>query len=245
MKLLLVPFGLINLLLIGCAASRPTLQYDALPTPSVGTFYLDGNCIASCASDSSYFSLAIDRRAYVGGYGNLRAWFLFQNRATAPCLLRPWTILRLDIVDTLTGEKYPLAAASPNTLLTRIDEQEASENLFSFLGGALRAYEISSSNVSTRHKVRELASIVGSTSADLTATQAWYSIVRESMSSTLLRKNTVLPGASVNGYVYFPLQTEKGSFTTRLFSSKRWKCVFTVATPTGEQEVVFAPVDIE
>ena len=245
MKILLVCFALLSSLLMGCASSRPLLEYDAVPNEKVNTFFLDGVSIASHTSDSCFFSLAIDERAIVGGYGQLRVWCLYQNLGEAPYLLRPWAILRLDIVDSATGEKFPLAAASPNSLLSRIDEQQASQNLLTFLGGALQAIQVSSSNLPANQKVRAQAGIVRATTAEIAETQQWFSIVQSSVASGLLQKNTVFPGESVNGYVYFPLKSGKRTFTNALFSSKRWRCTITVSTPTGDQEVNFIPVEIE
>ncbi len=234
-----------SILLTGCASTRPLVQYDAVPGPKINAFYIDGVSIASCPTDSCFFSLAIDQQAIVGGYGHLRVWFLYENTSSAPFLLRPWTILRMEIIDSVTGERYAVSAATPNELLTKIDKQEASEAALAFLGGVTRSLEAANSNMTPREQLRAQSTNVVAAAADIASTQQWYSIVRSSTTSGLLQKNTVDPGQSVNGYVYFPLKTQRRTFTNLLFGSRRWKCAITATTPTGDQEVMFVPVDKE
>jgi hypothetical protein len=233
------------LTLWGCSSSRPMLTYDAISTDEIASFYVDGLSIASCHTDSCYFSISINQKAVIGGYGYLRVWLLYQNLGVNSCLLRPWTVLKLSIIDTATGKCYSTNPATPNELLTKVDKQEAAQNFLSVFGGALQALNVSSSNMPSRFKTAESFHIVDRTAMRMLATQTWYDVVRSSVSSSILNKNTVVQDASVNGYVYFPLQIDGKVFSKDVFKSKRWKCVVEVLTPSGYREVEFIPTDLE
>jgi hypothetical protein len=229
----------------GCSSSRPILTYDAKQTDNITAIYVDGLSIATCYTDSSYFSLSINQRSVIGGYSYLRVWFLFQNLGETPYLLKPWTILKLSIIDTITAKRYSINPSTPNELLTKINKQEASQNFLSILGGALQSINVSSSNLPSRIKTAENINIANETAANMLATQAWFDVVRSSVSSNMLNKNTVLQNASVNGFVYFPLLIEGKIFSREIFKTKKLKCVIDVLTPSGIREVEFIPTDLE
>ena len=245
MKLKYILFSLILFFFFGCSSLRPMLTYDAISTDDISSFYVDGISIASCHTDSCYFSLSINQRSTIGQYGYLRVWFLYQNLGINRYLLRPWTIMKLSIIDTLTGKRYSTNPSTPNELLTRIDKQEATQNFLSIFGGALQTLNVSSSNLPSRFKTMETVHIANSTAMKMLATQTWYDIVRLSISSSILNKNTVVQDASVNGYVYFPLKIERKVFSKDVFQSKKWKCIIEVLTPSGNREIEFVPTDLE
>ena len=245
MKLKYILLFIPIILLLGCSSSRPMLTYDAIPTDDVTALYVDGISIASCHTDSCYFSLSINQRSIIGGYSYLRVWFLYQNLGEIPYLLKPWTILKLSIIDSVTGKRYSINPATPNELLTRIDKQEASQNFLSIFGGALQAMNVSSSNLPSRFKTAENIHIANRTTMRMLATQVWFDVVRSSVSSNLLNKNTVVQDASVNGYVYFPLLIDGKIFSRDVFQSKKLRCAIDVLTPSGVREIEFIPTDLE
>lgn len=240
---LVILLGLMTL--AGCATTRPTITYDAVSTDSINAFFIDGLSIASSQTNDCYFSLSILEVTKVGGSGYLKVWFLYQNRDSTSYLLKPWEILKLHIVDLDKGSVYTSVPDTPNKMLRKIDKQEASQTFLSLFGGALQSFQVSSSNLSNRDKWMAEKQIMNNTIQDIMSTQLWYSLVRSSVSSSLLQKNTILPEQSVNGFVYFPLKIGDKIFTDKLFDSKRWKCKIEVLTPRGSKEIEFLPVDAE
>ncbi len=54
-------------------------------------------------------------------------------------------------------------------------------------------------------KKEKIKSILRQNHNDLQNTENWYNIFKNSINDGVLRKNTVFPNQSVNGYIYFPI----------------------------------------
>jgi hypothetical protein len=151
----------------------------------------------------------------------------------------------LSIIDNLTHQCYSINPATPYELLGKIDKQETSQNFLSLFSGAMQLMSVSSSNLPSRFKTAENIHIANNTTMKMLDTQTWYDVVRSSVSSNILNKNTLVQDASVNGYVYFPLQINDKAFTGDVFHSKRWNCTIDILTPNGTREIDFIPTDLE
>ena len=113
MKSAALLLALLSIAFASCTTSRPSLTYDAVASPEVSAFYVDGLSIASLQTDSCYVSMAIPERAVIGGLGHLKVWFLYQNLQSTSLLLRPWKNLTLHVISRRSGKEYAASAMAP------------------------------------------------------------------------------------------------------------------------------------
>jgi len=99
-------------------------------------------------------------------------------------------------------------------LLSKIEAQQLSQSVVTAIGGALEAASTQNTTISSSTgatlQVNDAAekrkTVYRETSSTLASISNWYDVFKQSINSGILRKNTLFPGQSVNGYIYFENQ---------------------------------------
>jgi hypothetical protein len=85
----------------------------------------------------------------------------------------------------------------------------------------------------------------------MTNTSMWDELYQNSISEGILRRNTVFPGQSVNGYIYFPLPSLLLVNTDFWYTAMNYNDfvksmdfthVVSLNLPKGAQEIEFTPI---
>jgi hypothetical protein len=78
------------------------------------------------------------------------------------------------------------------------------------------------------------------------ATNYWYDAFKNSISSGILRKNTMFQNQSVNGYVYFELPTLRDYAGRKYtFNPNDRGFTLTIKIPPAQKAILFKPIEGE
>jgi hypothetical protein len=207
--LLLLPF-------IGCSVSSVANKQIIFEPANKGIdfTYSDGIPVVNIKTDSSFYVLSLDQPE-VAANKYIRLWVLYQNNSNVPVLYKPYNSfeLRLQIKQD-TSKICLLLPEKPSEILTDIDVENLNSNTGIFLGGVLNSIVYGkNTTVTTNTGIaytiddgrQKSAAIIDRTNADMQMNNEKHGILKSDVSSGILRKNTVAPGKSVSGYVYFKL----------------------------------------
>ncbi len=254
--------GATALALLGCASTVPEAKYMPQAGPGISPFFANGQPIA-CVEDSSMFMLTALEPALIGENAYIRLWLMYQNKSDSPYLLEPLKLATLSTIRVTDGKGQPVAPTSPTTILAKLSNEEAARIIGQVIGGALQAAATEptrvrtttssvggvSSSTSTFNDVAEKQqAIADRTSANVTATETWYSLYRSSLNEGILRRNTVFPGQSVNGFIFFPLATGVLGWRENYESfvrSHKYKQTVALHLQSGQKILEFMPIEGE
>jgi hypothetical protein len=222
--------------LVGCAAHIVPTVYEPMRGEKVVTAYANGIPVISFMQDSlgNLFYLEYTR---VAGGRYFRLWLLTYNASSGSYLLDPTNSVSLLAIEAWgrdTLQQQLLLPELPSLMLAKIEDQEQAAQIANLVGGVLSAA------AGNKHAGIE-------TRIDFAATSTWFSLYKSSISSGILRKNTVFPGASVNGYVYFKanLKSKSNDYYGGMSGDNiREKFTFQVIfqLPSGQRKVSLVPV---
>lgn len=77
----------------------------------------------------------------------------------------------------------------------------------------------------------------------MVSTAILYDIFQSSVNSGILRRNTIFPGESVNGYIYFPIPADENGFLLIKPESHNYRLFIT--TQIGSKVIEFTPAEGE
>jgi len=210
----------------GCASTEPPTLFEPVSAPGIFTIYSNGTPIASLSTDSLLVLLSLDQTE-IAGDSYFRLWVLTQNLSDTVTLLEPSKIFTVNATPKGFGdssntpwwsdtnsyrrEDFAMRPKSPTEILNEINEEEATHTILTAIGGALEAASQRNTTVTSNrgeeyviHDAREKRDAVNQqTAASLASIANWYDVFKSSVTSGILRKNTLFPGQSVNGYIYF------------------------------------------
>ena len=204
---------ILTVIFCGCAHTSVPLLFEPVSAPSISTIYTNGVPIASVSTDSLFLLLALDQ-TQIAGDKYFRLWILAQNVSDTNMLLEPSKtfMLNADPKELSKVQKnFSMSAQSPTVILNSIEDEEATHSIITAIGGALEAASAKNTTITsnrgdkyTVHDVHEKRDVINQqTSSSMTSISNWYSIFKSSITSGILRKNTLFPGQGVNGYLYF------------------------------------------
>ncbi len=209
-------FFLLLLFVSGCATSNHFLIYEAKPSNNIYTFYSNGIPITSIKNEN-FFVLLSTEETYLLHKTYLRVWILYQNNSESPVILEPYNLATL--TGQYKGKTLNFYPQSPTEILDAIDEQKNAALILQSIGGALKELSTNNTTISgnngTRFEVNDQEekrnAVNEQTQRKLSNISNWYNIFESSFNNGVLRKNTVFPHNSVNGYIYIPLPDIRGS----------------------------------
>jgi hypothetical protein len=206
---------------LSLAEKRP-LIYEPVPTSTTRSYFADGQPFAIATADRAIVMLVVSPEK-IAGYKYVRVWCLYYNAGSEPVLFDPAKAASLISTKIKKGEAQELQPEAPSTILKQISNELANKEMAQTIGGALASFGQSMSvqmaepttiksntgetwTVNDRtERVRAANDRIGErTRAGLEKTRTAYDLYSTSVSAGILRRNTVFPGSSVNGFIYFP-----------------------------------------
>jgi hypothetical protein len=185
--------------------------------------------------------------------GETQSDYLFINKSSRSLLsIKKGTSLNIEMMDSGVDEqnrKYILSPEKPAVILNNIDNQKLMANITTAIGGALEEISTRPTTVTTKtasgetiqstvnNKSEKEAVIRDRTNQSIASTSYWYELYSGSVSEGLLRKNTVFPNRSVNGYVCFPMAS--------VFSGVDYDYHFLINIPNNNCDIQFVPAQGE
>ncbi len=202
-------FLLFSILFIGCSPTH-YFTYEAKPSKDTNTFYSNGIPITSYKNNQEFLlfttqETSLDSKKY------LRVWLLLQNNSDLPYLLEPYNII--EIIGTDGVETFTFKPQSPTKILDNIEAEKNASMILTSIGGALKAMTTEGTKIKDNNgneykindKEEKRDRVIELTNNDLNNTANWYNLFENSLNAGVLRKNTLFPHNSINGYIYFPL----------------------------------------
>ena len=204
----------------GCASTVPEPKFMPEQSQNVFPFFTRGQPIAAIQSANAFMLLSLeptilaDRRYF-------RLWILYQSTSEEPYLLEPKRFVSLTITSISKGKTGTSTPESPTKILADISNEKALSMIIQAIGGTLQAmaarpttaetrFNDGSSATTTINDQQEKRDMVADRTANAMANTAmWYEIYQNSISDGILRRNTVFPGRSVNGFIYFPFPARR------------------------------------
>lgn len=176
--------------------------YASGPSGPIGIFF----------SDSAFYMYSLDT-ATIDGEKYMRIRLLYENLSQSPYDLDPAKITRLHIQGKLHSYD-DISPDRPSTILTKIDNEKAIDEVNERMGKVLTAFAVMQTRSADLEEYFDRwapttgpfmyshgkfsPSRKGSLSANL------YTIFSGSFNSGILKRYTVYPHNSVNGFIYFP-----------------------------------------
>jgi hypothetical protein len=192
----------------GCATYRPPLVLHPVEGGEARTFFSNGQPIAVVEMPGTPMLLAASPET-VAGHEYLRVWWLCRNDGDSTMLLEPLSSVRVTSRHTMTGDTLSATPEAPSRILHRIRNEEAVRAIAQAIGGAIEAAS------------GERSATVRAEDAIL-RTRLASELYAHSVNSGVLRRNTLLPGHGVHGYVYVPFEgyvtQTRGLFDTKVRS---------------------------
>ncbi len=243
----------------GCASTVPEPKFMPEQSQNVFPFFTSGQPIAAVQSVNAFILLSLeptilaDRRYF-------RLWILYQNISEEPYLLEPLRFVSLTIASISKGKSGTSTPESPTKILADISNEKALSMIMQAIGGTLQTmaarpttaetrFNDGSSATTTINDQQEKQDMVADRTAKAMANTAmWYEIYQNSISDGILRRNTVFPGRSVNGYIYFPFPTgRKWRYVDNESypSSMNYLLTVELELPGESQNIYFTPIEGE
>jgi hypothetical protein len=206
---------------VASAGVRAPVIYAPVATNRAACVWLGGRAIASFELDSTAVWLILDSDV-IASTTYIRLWCMSLNRSQRTYLIEPRAAFAVTVQDPKTRADVCMQPESPQFILTRISSEKTAAFIMTAIGGALRAV---SAGMTEPTRVTGTGAMAGSgyvvndaqekaevrmdravnrTTAEWAGTANWYDTFAGSVNEVVLRKNTMFPGKSVNGYVYFP-----------------------------------------
>lgn len=176
----------------------------------------------------------------------MRLWFLCRNNSDSPFLLEPLRALRLTIHNQKVNYDS-IAAESPTVVLANIENEKAVSLIVQAIGGALQATTTQATTITgpekQKYEVNDLSSkrqaVLEKTVNSMEYSSLVYDYFKSSINAGILRKNTIFPMESVNGYLYFPLPSVPSR--SYAINPTKYDFIFHILTSDGPLDVNFSP----
>jgi len=204
------------------AADKRPVIFEPVPSANTRSYFANGEPFAIVTTDSAIVMLVLDPADLVAYNSYLRLWCLYYSKASEPVLLDPGSMARLVSTKIKKHESQELAPESPTTILKLISSEAAGKEILQIIGGALagagKAMAVQPTTVigggtasGASWSVNDAADKRGAvtdkaarrTTMATQETETAYELYSRSVNAGILRRNTVFPGGSVNGYIYF------------------------------------------
>ena len=237
--------------LFGCATSKPPAIFVPQDSREAAYYYRNGVPIVATTVDSFFVSFVVEPSVVLGSKRYVRVWVLFKNDSRSGVLLDPLKFFRLTPVEG----KHSLAGAtpeSPSEILARISIEAAINIMMQSIGGAMKALSTQPTTIRSssgeRYQFNDRQEKIDNANekagAAIANTAILYQNFASSVSSGILRRNTLFPNESVNGYIYFPFPRPSLYYGDYLDLSK-YQLRLEIVTPTATKAITLVQVEGE
>jgi hypothetical protein len=192
----------ILLLFSSACASTVPRAFQPKDTAGVQSLLRNGDATGAISGDS-VFALAQVEPVSIVGYPYARLWLLVRNDSSKPILVEPMECASLHIESNGSKYGHPLDL-TPSSPTSILAKITNEEAEYSILGriGAVLSGD------------------------------GWHESFKSSVNQGVLRRNTLLPGEGVNGYVYFKVPSAQPQ-------PSEGRYVVTLTLPEGEKVAMF------
>jgi hypothetical protein len=245
-----IAIGLVFIMCImGCASTAPPTLFQPA-ADDVISYFVNGMPLGAIDNSSTSMLMSLET-AELAGTKYMRLWFLLKNKNNESFLLDPANAFELSAGD------YDMIAEKPSTILASIENEKAASLIVQAVGGALQGMTVRDTKITSPKgetwKVNDAdakrEAINDRNAARMEATNYWYDAFKNSVSSGILRKNTMFQGQSVNGYVYFelPKSHERSLYFDHAVTldPTRRDFILTIRLPKSQKTVQFKPISGE
>ena len=214
-------YVILTFVYFGCSPIPVTMPILFEPQDAnIKYIYTNGVPIINLEVDSLFFLISIeDYKLLNKSYFKL--WILCQNNSENNVTIEPSKIFKMDmkIKDDYTRDlslfikKFNISSnvIKPSVLLNYIDNAKANAMIAQSIASALETMSVQKTNITsstgevlisiddTQEKRNK---IINKNYNEIEKTATWYDIYKQSINQGLLRKNTLLPNQSINGFVF-------------------------------------------
>ena len=247
---------LITLILYGCASTKPPIIYLPTQNSEVMSFYRNGLPFGVISTDSSFIIVLLEPTK-VAGTKYMRLWLLYKNSSKTPYLLEPLEAVKLRFLGIQSDKKSfdNIAPESPTKILAHIKNEKTVNLIMQTIGGTLKTISTEPTTITGPKGERwvvndrddKVDAIRAQTMTSMINTAILYDVFMNSVSSGILRRNTIFPGESVNGYLYFPLPEVIKPYHTRKSSvePENYNYRLSVSTQFDSRVIELTPAEGE
>jgi hypothetical protein len=195
--------------------------YEPQPSDSIRVIYVDGQPVAVLTNPELPVIVKVSfERLRSKRY--MKAWVYVLNRTQETIELMPQQQLSVDVLTDDRKNFYSLQSQTPSTLAKTVEDAKNIERTAALFGGIVRSLSASISSNDTRATTEspfgtsttsihdraekaqaELQLVRLQTDMRLGVIESIHENMKASISSTLLRRNTLNPGISANGNMWF------------------------------------------
>jgi hypothetical protein len=227
------------------------------PKPSDGFYCIYGRVnkppIGILFTDSAFYMCALSP-VIIDSSKYIELWLLYKNLSKTPYDLNPLQCLRLRVKGkALTNQE--ILPSSPGLIIPAIDTQEVRTAISESFGSTLEILATKQSAFEWEKSYVDLQGRIGfgprvwvpkpeklppAREGSLSATL--YSIFQSSVNVGIMKRYTIFPGNSVNGYTYFPFPGLHWKATsTWLVEASEYEYEVEISTPSGIKRIIFSP----
>ena len=205
---------LFSIFALNCAPTVPVTKYLPQQDDNVMPFFTSGQPIASVKKDQAFLLLTVEpviitRKPFV------RLWVLYKNQSETPYLLEPQKFASIAVTSTTNNQTINCEPETPTRILAHVKNEKAMAQILQAIGGTLQAMSVEPSSAETRFsdgtsattifndRDEKQAIAIDKTKGAMANTEQWYNLYAKSINEGILRRNTIFPGQSINGYIYF------------------------------------------
>ena len=241
--------------LSGCAVTgtRPYV-FEPEEREDLISYYVVGQPYATTSSSCNDLTVSL-YPSVVSGSSYMRAFIYYQNTSDETFLLQPLEALSLDVLSP-DGESEAIEPRSPSDMQRRIEASKNSGLFAQALLGALSAAAVRPTTITGPGGTYEIDDTAGKyvaiadrTAAGMAITSMSSHMLSDAVSSHVLRRHTLFPGAGIGGFVYFPQSglsgptPLSGRSLSRAVRDRRF--TLSIETACGCETISFTPVEGE
>jgi hypothetical protein len=197
-------------------------------------FFTSGQPIAAIESDEAFMMLSLEP-THIASRPYIRLWLLYQNTTDTPYLLEPLNFVTLTTTRLSRSKTQSSTPESPTKILAHISNEKAITLIAQAIGGTLQEMSVKPTTSKTiiddsaipgrrltattvvNDREEKISDVRDRTSQAMWDTAIWYDVYENSINKGILRRNTVFPGQSVNGFIYFPFPLPRDAETAGPF----------------------------
>lgn len=227
------------------------------PKPSDGFYCIYGMAnrspIGILFTDSAFYMLALSP-AIIDSSKYIQLWLLYKNLSKTPYDLNPLRNLKLHV----KGKKLStqdILPTFPELIISAVDTQKIATVISESFGSTLEVLATRQTAFEWEKSFADLQGMIGfgprvwvpkperfSPAREGSLSATMYSIYQSSVNVGIIKRYTILPGNSINGYLYFPFPGLHWKATGLWFvEASEYEYEVEINTPTGIKRITFFP----
>lgn len=206
-------------------STKLPVVFEPQKTNEVYYFYSNGIPLSSYNVDSLTVLSSLDLINILDNQ-YIRIWFLFKNNSSSPIDLDPSKVISLGGKIKVASELEFIQPDSPTRINALIDAQAQSDAIAKTIGGTLQLLSVQTTTFTNSKGEKTMINDLNEKKSllrrdiqnEINNTSNFYETYKSGINQGILRRNTIFPNTSVNGYVYF--------LTNRFLQNKKYDINF-------------------